>query len=133
MDSGVAPCHSCHLAGLPPSTYPPPLGERNRRSRQTTSHIDSHMMGDHGDDTPELPSPLRDVEDEEFNPTFDPSPDLPAHSEFGPSHERHTHSSYDPSFTVHRYGIPGDETHHEPVSTSYVSYGMYGIPTHDPA
>ena len=25
----------------------------------------------------------------------------------------------------------GDETHHEPVSTSYVSYGMFGIPAHD--
>ena len=26
-----------------------------------------------------------------------------------------------------------DETHHEPASTIYLSYGMYGIPTHDPA
>ena len=28
--------------------------------------------------------------------------------------------------------MPGDETHHEPVSTSYVSYGMFGILAHDP-
>ena len=26
----------------------------------------------------------------------------------------------------------GDETHHELLSTSYVSYGMSSIPTHDP-
>ena len=26
----------------------------------------------------------------------------------------------------------GDETHHEPASTSYISYGMFGIPVHDP-
>ena len=28
--------------------------------------------------------------------------------------------------------MSGDETHHEPVSTSYVSYNMSGIPAHDP-
>ena len=27
--------------------------------------------------------------------------------------------------------MPGDETHHEPVSTSYGSYDMSGIPIHD--
>ena len=27
----------------------------------------------------------------------------------------------------------GDETHHEPARTIYNSYGMFGIPTHDPA
>ena len=27
----------------------------------------------------------------------------------------------------------GDETHHEPISTSYGSYDMFGIPTHDSA
>ena len=94
------------------------------------SHIDSHMMGDHEDGIPELSSPLRIV-DEEFTPSFDPSLNAVVHSEFNPSHERHTHSSYDPSFTGHRYGMPSDETHHEPASTSYVSYGMFGNPMHD--
>ena len=97
----MAPFRSRHLAGLSPSTYPPPLGERNRQSMQTTSHIDSHTMGDHENPTP----------------TYEPSPDIP------------THSGYDPSFTGHQYWFLGDETHHKPVSTSY---GMSGIPTHDP-
>ena len=56
MDSGAATRHSRHLAGLPPSTYPPPLGERDRQSRRITSHIDSHMMGAHEDEILELPS-----------------------------------------------------------------------------
>ena len=59
MDSGVAPHHSCHLAGLMPSTFPSPLGERVRQSRQTTSHIDSHMMGDHVEGIPEPPFPFK--------------------------------------------------------------------------
>ena len=130
MDLGVAPRHSHRLAGLPPSTSPPPLGKRSRRSRWTHTHIDSHTMGDHEDGIPELSSPLH-VDDEKFNPSFDPSPDAVVHSEFDPSHERHTHSSYDTSFIGHRYGMSGDETHHEPTSTSYVSYGMFGNPIHD--
>ena len=59
MDLGAAPRRSRHLAGPPPSTSPPPLGERNRQSRRTTSHIDSHMMGDREDGIPELSFPLR--------------------------------------------------------------------------
>ena len=97
MDTGAAPRR---LAGLPPSTYPPPLGERSRCSRWTHTHIDSHTMGDHEDGIPELSSPTQ-VEDREFTPTFDPSLDMPTHSRFDPSHERPTHSSYDPSFTGH--------------------------------
>ena len=88
-------------------------------------------MGDHENGIRELSSPPQ-VEEGEFTPTFDPSPNIPAHSGFDPSHERPTHSSYDPSFTGHRYWMSGDETHHEPTSTSYGSYGMSGIPTHDP-
>ena len=57
MDLGVAPCCSRHLAGFPPSTSPPPLGERNRQFGQTTSHFDSHTMGDHEDEIPEMSSP----------------------------------------------------------------------------
>ena len=56
MDSGVAPHRSHRLVGLLPYTSPPPLGERSRQSRQTTSHIDSHTMGDHEDEIPELSS-----------------------------------------------------------------------------
>ena len=78
------------------------------------------MMGDHEDEIPELPSSLHEVEEEEPTPTYDPSPDIP------------THSRYDPSSIGHRYWMPGDETHHEPTSTSYVSYGMSDIPAHDP-
>ena len=59
MDSGAAPRHFHHLVGLPPSTSPPPFGERNRWSRWTTSHIDSHTMGDHEDGILELFSPLQ--------------------------------------------------------------------------
>ena len=58
MDSGAAPRRSCHLAGILSSTSPPPLGERSRWSRRTTSHIDSHTMGDHEDEILELPSSL---------------------------------------------------------------------------
>ena len=43
MDSGVGLRRSLRLAGLIPSTSPPPLGERNRQSGQTTSHFDSHI------------------------------------------------------------------------------------------
>ena len=119
MDPGVALHRSHHLAGLLPSTSPPPLGERNSQSRWTTSHIDSHMMGDHEDEILELPSSLHEVEEEEPTPTYDPSPDIP------------THSRYDPSSTGRRYWMLSDETHHEPTSTSYSSYDMSGIPTHD--
>ena len=68
MDSGAAPRHSRHLAGLLPSTSPPPLGERPRQSRRTTLHIDSHTMGDHIEGIPKPPSPIH-VDDGEFPPT----------------------------------------------------------------
>ena len=74
MDSGTAPCHSHCLAGLSPSTYPP-LGERPRHSRWTTLHIDSHTMGDHIEGILVPPYPIH-VEDGEFTPKYDPSPDL---------------------------------------------------------
>ena len=67
MDMSAAPCCSRRLVGIPPSTSPPPLGERSRRSRHTHTHIDSHTMGDHEDGIPELSSPLH-VDDEEFTP-----------------------------------------------------------------
>ena len=80
MDSGAAPHHSRRLAVLLPSTSPPPLGTRNRQYRWTTSHIDSHTMGDHIEGILEPPSPFH-VEDGEFTPNYDPSPDL---TELGP-------------------------------------------------
>ena len=83
MDSGTVPHRSRRLAGLPPSTSPSPLGERSRQSRRTTSHIDSHTMGDREDGIPELCSPLR-VDDGEFTPTYDPSHDMPVISDLGP-------------------------------------------------
>ena len=116
MDSGAAPHHSHRLVGLLPSTFSPPLGERHRWSRWTTSHIDSHMMGDHEDEILELPSPPHEVGEEDPTPTSDPPPNIP------------THTRYDPSFTGRWYWFPGDATHHEPGSTSY---DMSGIPTHD--
>ena len=54
-------------------------------------------------------------------PIYDPSPDIPSH--YG----------YDPSFTGRRYWFLGDETHHEPTSTSHVRYGMPDITAPDPA
>ena len=89
MDLGAALFLSCHLAGLPPSTSPPPLGERNRQSGQTTSHFDSHTMGDHEDEIPEMSSPPHEVGEEYPTSTYDPS------------HEQPSRSGYDPSFTSH--------------------------------
>ena len=75
MDSSAVPCRSRRLAGISPSTSPPPLGERPRLSRRTMSHTDSHTMEDHSETIPE-PPPLLCVNDGEFTPTYDPSPDL---------------------------------------------------------
>ena len=69
MDSGAAPHHSHRLPGLPTFTSPP-LGERNRQSRQTTSHIDSHTMGDHENEILELSSPPHKVGEEDPTPIY---------------------------------------------------------------
>ena len=102
MDLGAVLRRSRHLAGLLPSTSPPPLGERNIQSRWTTSHIDSHTMGDHIEGIPEPLSPIQ-VEDGEFTPTYDPSPVLtefgPVISEIGTFHDRPTHSGVDSPLT----------------------------------
>ena len=111
MDSSVAPCRSRRLAGLSPSTSPPPLEERNRQFRWTTLHIDSHTMGYHIEGIPEPPSPIQ-VEDGEFTPTYDPSPDLaefgPVISEIGNFHDRPTHSRVDSPLMHHWHGMPKD-------------------------
>ena len=98
-------------------------------------HIDSHTMGDHIEGTPKPPSPIR-VDDGEFTPTYDPSPDLaelgPVISEIETMHDRPTHSRVDSPLTCYRYGMPEDaKTHFEPASTSYGSYAMSSFPTHD--
>ena len=64
------------------------------------------------------------------------SPDLaelgPVISEIGTFHDIPTHSRVDSPLTHYWYGMPEDvETHFEPASTSYGSYGMFGFPTHD--
>ena len=79
------------------------------------------MMGDHENEIPEMSSPPQGIGEEYPIHVYDPSPDIP------------THSEYDPSFTGRRYWLPSDKTHHEPRSTSYVSYVMSSIPAHDPA
>ena len=95
------------------------MGEGNRQSGWTTSHIDSHTMGDHEDEIPEMSSPPHEVGDVDSTPVYDPSPKIPSHF------------CYDLSFTGRQYWLPGDETHHEPTSTSYIHYGMPDIPAHD--
>ena len=75
-------------------------------------------MGDHVEGIPEPPSPIQ-VEDGEFTPNYDPSPDLtelgPVISEIGTFHDRPTYSSVDTPLTHRRYGMPkDDEIHFEP-------------------
>ena len=65
--------HSRRLVGLLPSMYPPPLGERNRQSRRTTSHFDSHTMGYHEDEILEMSSPPHKVGEEDRISTYDSS------------------------------------------------------------
>ena len=65
-------------------------------------------MGNHDDEIPNMSSPPHEVEDEDPTPLYDPSLEIPSQS------------GYDPSFTGRRYWFPGDETHHEPTSTSHV-------------
>ena len=135
MDLGAAPRRSRHLAGLSPSTSPPPLGEIPTHSRQTMSHTDSHTMEDHSETIPE-PPPLLRVDNGEFTPTYDPSPDLaefgPVISQIGSLHDRPTHSRVDSPLTRYRYGMPEDaKTHFELASTSYSSYATTGFPMHD--
>ena len=99
------------------------------------SHIDSHTMGDYSEDIPKPPPPIR-IDNGEFNPTYDPSPNLadigPMMFEIGTLHDRPTHSRVDSPLTRYWYGMPEDtETHFEPATTSYSSYGMTGFPMHD--
>ena len=93
-------------------------------------------MGDHSEDTyNSLPPPIR-VDDGDFTPTYDLSPDLtelgPMISEIGAMYDRPIPSRPDPSLPHYRYGMPEDaETHFEPATTSYGSYATTGFPMHD--
>ena len=80
MDSSVVLRRSRRLAGLLPSTSPPPLGEGPRLSRKTMSHTDLHTMEDHSETIPEPPPPVH-IDDGELTPKYNPPPDL---AEFGP-------------------------------------------------
>ena len=86
MDSDEAPCCSHHVAGLPPSTSPPPLGERTRQSRQTHSHFDSHTMGDHEPEILQIPDIPCNVWKDEPKSTYRTQVGYGHHSA-GPSHE----------------------------------------------
>ena len=60
---------------------------------------------------PEPPSPIQ-VEDGEFTPTYDPSPELaefgPIISKIGTFHDRPTHSRVDSPLMHYRYGMSED-------------------------
>ena len=68
-------------------------------------------MGDCLEDIPEPPPPIR-VDDGEFTPTYDPSPDLaelgPIIYEIGNMQDRPTHSRVDSPLTRYQYGMPED-------------------------
>ena len=78
MDSGVEPFRSHRLAGLTPYISPTPLGERTRESRRTTSHFDSHTMGDHEDEILEISSLPHEVREEDPASTYDPPHEQPS-------------------------------------------------------
>ena len=78
MDSGVTLHRSHRLVGLPPSMSPPPSGERTRQSGRTTSHFDSHTMGDHEDEIPEMSSPPHKVGEKDPIITYDASHEQPS-------------------------------------------------------
>ena len=78
MDSSVEPRYSRRLAGILLSTSPPPLGEETRHFGQTNSHFDSHTMGDHEDEIPEMSSPPHEAREEDPTSTYDPPHEKPS-------------------------------------------------------
>ena len=78
MHLGMAPCRSRHLVGILPSTSPPNLGERTKQVRQTTSHFDSHTMGDHEDEIPKMYSTPHEFGEEDPTRTYDPPHEQPS-------------------------------------------------------
>ena len=78
-------------------------------------------MGDCEDEILKMSSPPQEVGDVDSTPVYDPSPEIPSHFD------------YDLSFTGPWYWLLSDETHNEPISNSYIHYGIPDIPAHDPA
>ena len=74
----MEPYHSLCLEGLPHSMSPPPLGERTRQSEWTTSHFESHTMGDHEDEIPEMSSLPHEVRGGYPISTYDASHEQPS-------------------------------------------------------
>ena len=101
MDLGTTPYHSHHLAGLPPSTSPPPLGERTKHSVRTHSHLDSYTIGNHEHEILNISDLPHHVWEDEPPSTYETLVGSVHHST-GPSHEYishytdhvHTHSWY---------------------------------------
>ena len=78
MDSGEAPHRSHRLVGLPPSTSPPPLGERARQYERTIHHFDSHRAltrNHHGSEVSKHPPSLPPVVEVEPSRTYGTPPD----------------------------------------------------------
>ena len=126
MYLGAEPCCSHHLAGLLPSTSPPPLGERTRQSMRTNSHFDSQTMGDHEIEILEIPDLPCHVWEDEPPSTYGTLLGSIHHST-RPSHEGPSRFTY---FTHPNrwYWISSNETHHKPTSTSTIRYGMLDVP-----
>ena len=118
----MVPLHSRHLAGLPPSMSPPPLGERTGHSRWTYSHFESHTMGDHESKIPYHPTSPRPLWEDEPSSTYG-TPSGSGRHLIGPSHEYISHY-IDHTHTHRRYWLLGYETHHELTSTSTIMYSM---------
>ena len=134
MDPGVALRHSRHLAGLPPSTSPPPLGESTRQSERTNTHFDSHtdITMSHTSEIlkqPSYPPPVWEI-----------SPSSTYRNPLGSDHPvAGTPHDYLSQFLEyigvdHRYWshIPSGETHHAPTSTSTIRYGLPDLPETGP-
>ena len=131
MDPGAVLYRSRHLAGLSPSTSPPPLGERTRQSRKTHSPFDSHTMGDHEPEILEITDLPHHVWEDELARTYGTRVGSGHHST-GPSHEDISHF-IDSTHPNRWYWILGDETHHSSTNTSTIRYSMFDIPQTGPA
>ena len=100
----------------------PPFGERTKHSEWTYSHFDSHTMGNHESEIlghPNSPRPLWEDEPLSTYGTLSGS----GHHSIGMLHKYLSHYT-DRAHTHYRYWLLGDETHHAPISTNTIRYGM---------
>ena len=88
MDTSATLRRSFRLAGLLPSTSPPPLGERTRQSRRTDTHFDSHtdITMTHTSEIPEIPTSPPPMWKVAPSSTYG-TPELPNHAVAGESHD----------------------------------------------